>query len=449
MTDTTTLDVQALMNEIQKRVRERIEKGEFSEEEIKEISEKSLSIPPNIEDLLDEIKELARTFENITIPLNDLWVPYQPTSKPGLKGKLFAIFQKILSPLTRILFATQTSYNAQIVRSFNELKVYLARMTDLTSNLAYRHYLIKIQGDVDNLKETQTRLYRLVLRAMDQHRHLRQDLRHLKTDVPSKRVSQILVSSGRGFDETAFPENKNENTSDPDSLYLSFEDLHRGNRSEIMNRQKIYLPYLKKCQKVLDIGCGRGEFLEVLKKEGIAAKGIDINPTMVAYCRKQGLDAEETDALRFLSETETGVFDGIFCAQVIEHLSWDGLLRLLTLSYEKLASRGVLIMETINPQCLTTFCGTFYLDPTHTKPVHPLTLQFACKAIGFSNVDILYTSPYPDEMKLKEVDFFRRTGDISDKLINVLNDNFMQLNELLYGPQDYAVIAIKGESASQ
>ena len=440
MTDEKIINVQVLMEEVWKRVRERIEKGEISEDEIKEVSEKPLSIPPNIEDLLDEIKHLAEAFEAVTKPLNELWVPHRPTPQSGLKGKIITLVQKIFSPLTRILLATQMDYNAQVVRSFNDLKVYLARVTDLTTNLAYRHYLVKIQGEMEQLKDTQMRLFRLVLRSMNQHRKIRKDLRTLKKDIPMKRVAQILSSPGE-----APPQAPSTAVTSEDALYLSFEDLHRGNRAEIMERQRIYLPYLKKRSRVLDIGCGRGEFLELLQREGVTAKGIDINATMVTQCREQGLDVTQEDAITHLSRVAPGFYEGIFCGQVIEHLSWPTLLHLLRLSHEKLASHGILIMETINPQCLTTFCGAFYLDPTHTKPVHPLTLQFACKATGFSTADLLYTSPYPDEMKLKEVDFFRRTGDISDKLINVLNDNVMQLNELLYAPQDYAVLATKGD----
>ncbi len=440
MAEHDTPDVQSLMEEIKKRVEKRIADGEFSREEIRNVEELDLSIQPNIEDLLDEIKELSSAFSNVIAPLNDLWAPHQPVPRPGLKGKVTALAQKLLAPLTRVLFATQMEFNAQVVRSFNDLKVYLARVIDLTSNLAYRHYLVKIQRDMEKLNETQMRLFRLTLRALNQHRGLRRDLRHLKTQAATRDATGILVaptgpeSTPAGDKELA------------DTLYLSFEDLHRGNRKEIMERQKGYLPYFQGCRNVLDIGCGRGEFLELLRKEGIPAKGIDINATMVAACRDRGLDADEADAVTHLSESEPGRYDGIFCAQVIEHLSWESLLTLLKLSYEKLPQGGKLIMETINPQSLSVFCGAFYLDPTHTKPVHPLTLQFACKAIGFSTADLLYTSPYPDEMKLQEVDFFRRTGDVSDKLINVLNNNVVQLNELLYGPQDYAVLAIKGEA---
>ena len=445
MPENETINVQAVMEEIRKRVEERIARGEFSKEEIQNVEELELNIQPNVEDLLDEIKELARAFGDVIAPLNDLWAPHRPLPRPGLKGKIIALVQKCFSPLTRILLATQMEFNAQTVRSFNDLKVYLARITDLTSNLAYRHYLVKIQREMEKLGETQMRLFRLVLRTMNQNKGLRRNLRHLKSETVRREASKILVSPTEKSDGTA-PSGDKALT---DTLYLSFEDLHRGNREEIKERQKTYLPYFKGCRNVLDIGCGRGEFLELLKESGIPAKGIDINAEMVAACRNLGLDAEETDALSHLSAVKAGHYDGIFCAQVIEHLSWGELIALIQLGFERLADGGKLIMETINPQSLSVFSGAFYLDPTHTKPVHPLTLQFACKAVGFATAEIHYTSFYPDEMKLAEVDFFRRTGDISDKLINVLNNNVVQLNELLYGPQDYAVIAVKGEAAAR
>ncbi len=445
MPENETIDVQALMEEIRKRVEERIARGEFSREEIQNVEEMELNIQPNIEDLLDEIKELARAFGDVIAPLNDLWAPHRPLPQPGLKGKIIALVQKLFSPLTRILLATQMEFNAQTVRSFNDLKVYLARIIDLTSNLAYRHYLVKIQREMEKLGETQMRLFRLVLRTMNQNKNLRRDLRHLRSETARRELSKILVSPAeKGNGDTSLDDKALK-----DTLYLSFEDLHRGNREEIKKRQETYLSYFKGCRKVLDIGCGRGEFLELLKGSGIPAKGIDINAEMVAFCQSLGLEAEESDALTHLSAVDRGYYDGIFCAQVIEHLSWSELVTLIQLGYERLADGGKLVMETINPQSLSVFSGAFYLDPTHTKPVHPLTLQFACQAVGFPSVEIRYTSFYPDEMKLSEVDFFRRTGDFSDKLINVLNNNVIQLNELLYGPQDYAVIAVKGEATAR
>jgi len=446
MPEPNTLDVQSLMEDIKQRVRERIEKGEFNEEEIRKIEETELSIQPNIEDLLNEIKTLSKSFDSLLAPLNDLWAPHKPLPQPGVKGKLIFIIQKLFSPLTRVLFSTQMAFNAQVVHSLNDLKIYLARIIDLTANLAYlyRHYLAKIQGDLDEVRETQRRLFRLLLRAMNQHRNIRRDIRHLGEKSTMEKVRGIMINPAETPANTLTPE---DNETD-DTLYLSFEDLHRGSREQIMERQRAYLLHFSQCRRVLDIGCGRGEFLELLKKSGVNGVGIDINPAMVSYCQALGLNVEKADAVAHLSETPAGHYDGIFCAQVVEHLTWPQILTLLRLSYEKLPEGGKILMETINPQCLTTFSGAFYLDPTHVKPVHPLTLQFACRAIGFSSSEIIFTSLIPDEMKLKEVDFFRRIGDVSDKLINVLNDNVIQLNELLYAPQDYAILAVKEKATS-
>jgi O-antigen chain-terminating methyltransferase len=339
MPENETLDVRSLMEEIERRVRERIASGEFTEEEIVEVSELSLNILPNLEDLLDEIQKLSSQFETLLEPLNDTWTTHKSSPKPGVKGKILSFIRKLLSPVIKLLLSEQIKFNGEIVQSFNILKIYLARINDLSSTLYWRQNRLSniFEDKYYNLNETQRRLFTLVLECMKRQRNIRKDIRHLNKESLKNSAGGILISPQPGGKSSISQDKELES-----SLYLAFEDLHRGNREDIVRRQKIYLARFKGCKNILDIGCGRGEFLEVLKKEGVAAKGIDINPTMVAYCREQGLDAEEADALRFLSETETGVFNGIFCAQVIEHLSWDDLLRLLTLSYEKLASRGVL-----------------------------------------------------------------------------------------------------------
>jgi O-antigen chain-terminating methyltransferase len=430
------------MEEIKQRVQERIKKGEYKEEEIREVGTLSLTVPPNVEDLLDEIKSLAASFDALLTPLNALWAPQQALSRPGIKGKIFALIQKLLSPLTKIMFQTQAAFNAQVVQSLNELKVYLARTIDLSTNLAYRHYLNKIKSDIEGIKETHRRLFSINLKVMEQQKNIRKDLRRHREERHPEGLLETPVSH-----ETLLTQKTEEDTPLLDALYLSFEDLHRGNREDIKARQKNYLTFFKESKNVLDIGCGRGEFLEVLKEAGVSAKGVDINPAMITACRAAGLDAEQGDGLQHLTQSPAGHYDGIFCAQVVEHLAWSQILTLLKTAFDKLPGGGKLLMETINPQCLTTFSGLFYLDPTHVNPVHPLTLQFACQAVGFKSAEILYSSEIPDEMKLREVDFFRRVGDISDKFINVLNNNVLQLNELLYAPQDYAVIASKGPNS--
>jgi O-antigen chain-terminating methyltransferase len=227
-----------------------------------------------------------------------------------------------------------------------------------------------------------------------------------------------------------------------DPEYVRFEEAHRGDEEEIKWKQRQYLPYFKGKGKVLDLGCGRGEFLELLKEAGVPASGVELNRDMVAHGLGKGLDVVQGDGLVFLREVADNSLGGIFLAQVIEHLDPETLRDLVRLSFAKLAPGGVLLAETINPQCLTTFSGAFYLDLSHRNPIHPEAARFLWESLGFREVAVLYVSPYPEEMKLKEM--IRREDDsYEDELARVLNEDVRRLNALLYGSQDYAVLGYK------
>ena len=133
---------------------------------------------------------------------------------------------------------------------------------------------------------------------------------------------------------------------------------------------------------------------------------------------------------------------GIFLSQVIEHLDPEILRDLVRTAFLKLAPGGALLAETINPQCLTTFSGAFYLDLSHHNPIHPEAARFLWESLGFRQVEILYVSPYPQEMRLEEM--VRRDDETyEDEIARVLNENIQRLNALLYGYQDYAVVGYK------
>ena len=126
----------------------------------------------------------------------------------------------------------------------------------------------------------------------------------------------------------------------------------------------------------MDIGCGRGEFLEILKEAGLPAVGVELNPEMVSTARKKGLDVLEEDGLEYLKGLPNLSLGGIFLSQVIEHLGPGILRELVRTAFFKLAPGGALIAETINPKCLTTFSGAFYLDLSHHNPIHPEAARF-------------------------------------------------------------------------
>lgn len=190
---------------------------------------------------------------------------------------------------------------------------------------------------------------------------------------------------------------------------------------------------------MLDLGCGRGEFLELCREQGLAARGVDVNPQMAAFCREQGLEVVEAEAVAHLRSLPEGSLGGILLAQVIEHLTLDELMELTALCASRLKPGGALIAETVNPQSLSTFAGAFYLDLTHIRPIHPEAVRFLWRAQGLGQVEVLFLSPVPAEHKLEQA----AGGQAGADLAGAFNRNVQRLNELIYGPQDYAVVGRK------
>ena len=220
--------------------------------------------------------------------------------------------------------------------------------------------------------------------------------------------------------------------------YVGFEDQFRGSPEEIRKRVEEYLPIFAKANDVLDVGCGRGEFLELLRKRGIRARGIDVNPAMVEVCRGKGLEAETGDALTCLRGLPDGSLGGLFAAQVVEHLEPRYLTRLLDAAFDKLRPGAPIVLETINPACWFAFFESYIRDLTHVRPVHPDTLKYLMIATGFQHVDIRYRAPYPESEKLQPI----AAGSLGD-LAETLNANVEKINRLLFTYLDYAAVAIK------
>lgn len=221
--------------------------------------------------------------------------------------------------------------------------------------------------------------------------------------------------------------------------YLLFENRYRGSMEDIRNRQLKYIPYFKNKENVIDIGCGRGEFLELLLNHNIKAQGIDLTDEMVEYCQDIGLPVIKKDAITYLEQQDDNSIGGIFLGQVIEHIPFDDIIKLVEIAHRKLAANGYLIMETPNPQTLAIFTRSFYMDPTHVNPVHPLTIQFLTESVGFRETAILYSGRVDKENALPHI----QVSNDSISNVDELNRSIDRLNDLLYGDQDYAIIARK------
>jgi SAM-dependent methyltransferase len=221
--------------------------------------------------------------------------------------------------------------------------------------------------------------------------------------------------------------------------YVGFEDQFRGSPHEIRERVAAYVPLFEGASDVLDVGCGRGEFLDLLREHGISARGIDLNDEMAAVTRERGLDATAGDALTYLLSLPDGSLGGLFAAQVVEHLEPDYLMRLLDAAYHKLRPGSKIVLETINPACWFAFFSSYIRDITHVRPLHPDTLQYLIGASGFQKVGIRYSAPYPDESKLQPVPVKAGVHE-PHGLEVIVNENAARLNALLFTHLDYAAI---------
>lgn len=232
-----------------------------------------------------------------------------------------------------------------------------------------------------------------------------------------------------GYEAGAVCENKSQDAYSGID-YFDFENHFRGSIKHIREAQEFYINYFKGHQNVIDLGCGRGEFLELLRENEIDAQGVDLYEEFVEMCRLKKLKVTQADAIEFLKMQEN--VGGIFAAQLIEHISTAQLVTLCETAYEKLEVGGYIILETPNPQSLSVFTNSFYIDPSHNKPVHPLTLQYIMEKAGFKEIEIVYTKSSRPQitippLKLENMDEF--------------NHAMKQVEDMLFGSQDYAIVA--------
>lgn len=233
--------------------------------------------------------------------------------------------------------------------------------------------------------------------------------------------------------------------------YLELERRYRGTEEEIRERIARYLPYLQKIPvgaPVLDLGCGRGESLALLRDNGIPGRGVDSSARMVQLCRERGLTADVGDLFETLAGVKEGSLGGVVSFHVIEHLPPAALDRLVRLAYRALTPGGVLILETPNPLSLVVAARNFWLDPTHIRPVHPESLRLMYELAGFDPIERLDLRPFPEADRLPEIDLARLPEDqrpLADQ-VNRLRD---RIDELLFGFQDFGMVGKRPATSPQ
>jgi SAM-dependent methyltransferase len=217
--------------------------------------------------------------------------------------------------------------------------------------------------------------------------------------------------------------------------YADFEKRFRGSSEEISGRLGKYLSLFSGRQEILDIGCGRGEFLALLKSNGQQGLGLDLSDSMLEEARAMGLNCLKIDALQFLKSRPGASLDGIFSSQVIEHFQPDYLRRVIGECFRVLRPQGLLLLETINPLSVFALSRIYFLDPTHRNPLHPEYMRYLLENSGFSAVEIIFSAE-PEGEKLEEI-------GLADPLARPINSNVDRLNQLLFSPCEYAVKGVR------
>jgi SAM-dependent methyltransferase len=226
--------------------------------------------------------------------------------------------------------------------------------------------------------------------------------------------------------------------------YVAFERRFRGDPQHILDQARDrYVPLLREHVPVLDVGCGAGSLLEILREEGVEASGVDITSDMVAEARARGLDVHQADAVEYLRSLPENSLGSIVAIQVIEHLPIEVLVQLLELAASRLRPGGLFIAETPNPGSLFVLGNSYILDPTHVWPIHPALATFLCESAGFHRIDVRYYEP-AESLHLPLI-----TDPDAPAWVDSVNRAFEQLNTTLYGPLDYAVIATASGGTEQ
>jgi SAM-dependent methyltransferase len=370
-----------------------------------------------------------------------------------------------LTAQSREILTVREALSAQVEALRNEVIATESRLrTGLTAQsqeiLTVRETLsAQVEALRDEVIATQSRLQAVKLRLQDdvadQARALQAmresseagSLRASRAERTLRRILYVLNADQRpdqkaaakvGGEKLAIPVSELE----PGFDYAGFEERFRGGEVEIKERQRRYVEYFKGREHVIDIGCGRGEFLELLREHGIRARGVDLDLDMVLLCRDKGLDVVREDVFAHLDALGDDSIHGVFAAQLIEHFPPLRTIDLVRLCHRKLAPGGVLLVETPNPTCLMVFATSFYMDLSHFQPLHPEAIKFLFEAVGFHQVELTFSSPVNPSMRIPAL--HAAAGNFEQ-----FNQGIDRLNSLLFGFQDYAVIGHKAAVVSE
>jgi SAM-dependent methyltransferase len=375
--------------------------------------------------------------------LNTLWTAIPAPPADGLKGRFRSGVWAVVAPA----LARQQEFNAALVQLLNgyldETARLHARLRDALATLV--RYLQRVLPVIDARDRVATALAttrsELILEAFDRRLEslgrrlegllaMRDRLETASEEIRALRAglaSAVPVPAKAAAAERAAS----------DAAYTAFENRFRGSREEVRDRLAGYVDLLRGHAPVVDLGCGRGELLELLRESAVPAHGVETNAHAVAECRARGLDVTGADLLAFLRSREDGSVGALFAAQVAEHLPPTVLQAALEQGHRVLQPGGLLVLETVNPRSVLGFLEVYNRDLTHERPLHPDTLAFLAAAAGFSDVHVELRSPVDAASRLQPIP----AEGLPARAAQALNENIERLNGFLYGPLEYVLIA--------
>ncbi|MCJ7472611.1 MAG: class I SAM-dependent methyltransferase [Actinobacteria bacterium] len=342
------------------------------------------------------------------------------------KRKIYKSVTKLLFKVLKVITVNQRNFNLSVLDAFRNI-------IDDNYHLKLRFAETKIQFD--------TRITEFMIKIDQQNIEidgLKSTVDYLKNSLfqLEQRINNISGGAGKSAEKDG--KNKvqnltNELSHDLDSFYVFLEDNLRGSHKEIKRRLQVYIPFIKeadagsKNSPILDIGCGRGEWLELLKEAGLHAKGLDFNGIMIKTCKDRGLDVVQDEALSFLKNLPDHNLGAVTGFHLIEHCRFEFLIKLLDEILRVLKPGGLVILETPNPGNVIVGSCSFYLDPSHIKPLPGALIKLVLESLGFNKVNVMYLNPYGNDYAIKDNGF----------------ETSKRFNDYFYGPQDYAVVGYK------
>jgi O-antigen chain-terminating methyltransferase len=346
-----------------------------------------------------------------------------------LEGRLSALESSIGASLSAASASTSESL-AEMSRSINVALDEMSRSENVALDVV-RGDIVRVEQGVNAVQERFWSDFARFQQKIDNEvRLVRQRLLALSAAVDAGATSAAAAPGTAAAQQTTTPAAFD---------YSHFEDRFRGPEESIRKRQALYLPILKDAAPVLDVACGRGEMLELLREQGIAARGVDLDLDMIERCKAKDLPVERADALAYLESQPAESLGAIFSAQFIEHLPAAAYVRLIELAFSRLRPGGRLILETQNPECLAIFSQSFYLDPTHVRPVPPQQVRFLLEEAGFQHIAIHYLSP-ATEAGLPELPRMADAPGLNAAQWNAAAERF---NETYFRFMDYGIVGVK------